>query len=82
MTDKRAKIHGGEGRKEPAGATRTRPVRVSDELWEAAKEKAAENGETLSDAIRGFLAEYVGDPNLSGLAGSEMDRRSASARQP
>lgn len=80
MTDKRAKVHGGEGRKTPAGATRTRPVRVSDELWEAAKTKAADNGESLSDAIRRFLAEYVGDPSIAVLAGSDMDRRSAKAR--
>lgn len=63
-------------RKGDRSATRTRPVRVSDELWEAAKERAAENGETLSDAIRRFLAEYVGSPAMSGLAGSDMDRRS------
>lgn len=67
-------------RKGDRSATRTRPVRVSDDLWEAAKEKAAENGESLSDAIRRFLADYVGDPNLSGLAGSEMDRRSGRTR--
>lgn len=68
-------------RKGDRSATRTRPVRVSDDLWEAAKEKATENGETLSDAIRRFLADYVGEPDMTGLAGSEMDRRSATARE-
>lgn len=67
-------------RKGDRSATRTRPVRVSDELWEAAKAKAAENGENLSDAIRRFLADYVGDPSQTGLAGSEMDRRSGIAK--
>ena len=33
--------------------------RVSDELWEAAKKRAEERGETLADALRAFLKRYV-----------------------
>ena len=33
-------------------ATKVRAVRVSDEVWQAALEKAAENGETVSDVVR------------------------------
>jgi hypothetical protein len=37
-------------------------VRVTDELWQAAKERASENGETVSDVIRRALVAYVGAP--------------------
>lgn len=33
--------------------------RVEDELWEAAKKRAAERGETLTDALRKFLRRYT-----------------------
>lgn len=33
--------------------------RVSDELWEAAKKRAEERGETLADALRAFLKRYT-----------------------
>lgn len=36
-----------------------RTVRVPDDLWEAAQEAAAKNGETLSEVIRRALEEYV-----------------------
>ena len=36
-----------------------RPVRVEDGLWEAAKAKAAERGETVSQVIRAALTRYV-----------------------
>jgi antitoxin component of RelBE/YafQ-DinJ toxin-antitoxin module len=39
--------------------TPNRVVRVEDELWDAAKAKAAERGETVSDAIRRALKRYV-----------------------
>lgn len=39
--------------------TPIRPVRVPDELWQAAQAKAAEKGETVSDAIRRALREYA-----------------------
>jgi len=38
---------------------KTRVVRVPDALWEAAKERADERGETVSDAIRKFLERYT-----------------------
>ena len=34
-------------------------MRVSDELWDAAKVRAAERGENLSEKIREFLTEYT-----------------------
>lgn len=63
------------------GATKVKGVRVSDELWDRAAEVAEANGSNRSDEIRRLLAEYVGDPSLSGLAGSDMDRRSVRARE-
>lgn len=42
-----------------ARGTTLRNVRVSDEIWEAAKERASENGETVSEVVRRSLAEYV-----------------------
>lgn len=41
-----------------AGTTR-RSVRVSDDLWTAATEKATERGESVSDVIRRALERYV-----------------------
>jgi len=34
-------------------------VKVEDELWEAAKAKAEERGDVLSEEIRKFLQRYV-----------------------
>lgn len=39
--------------------TPQRTVRVPDDVWEAAKTKAAERGENLSDVIRKALARYA-----------------------
>ena len=42
--------------------TPLRSIRVPDELWRAAQEKAAREGTTVSDAVRGFLARWVKRP--------------------
>lgn len=34
-------------------------VRVPDALWEAAKKRATERDESISEAVRRFLARYV-----------------------
>ena len=39
--------------------TPIRPVRVPDELWEAAKATAAERGETVTAVLLRALNEYV-----------------------
>lgn len=44
--------------KPPYEGTRLRPVRVDDDLWEAAKAEAALRGESVSVAIRRFLSGY------------------------
>lgn len=36
-----------------------RSIRVSAPLWDAAKAKAAERGETVSDVIRRALERYI-----------------------
>lgn len=36
-----------------------RTVRVPDELWNAARDKAADRGEILSDIVRRALRDYV-----------------------
>lgn len=38
---------------------KARPIRVSDKLWVAAKQRADEKGETVSEAVRKFLERYV-----------------------
>ena len=39
--------------------TPARAVRVEDALWRKAQERAAERGETVSEAIRKFLERYT-----------------------
>ena len=39
--------------------TPTRTIRVSNELWSAAKAKAAEDGRTVTDVIVTALKEYT-----------------------
>lgn len=39
--------------------TPTRTIRVSDELWNAAKEKAAELGVTVTDIVINALEEFI-----------------------
>ena len=36
-----------------------RAIRVPDDLWAAAKKRADEKGETVSEAIRKFLERYT-----------------------
>lgn len=44
---------------QPRADNPARSVRVPDELWQAAKERAAERGETVTDAILRALTRYV-----------------------
>lgn len=39
-----------------------RSIRVPDDLWEAAQEKAAVVGDTISDVVRKALLWYVNGP--------------------
>lgn len=39
--------------------THNRNVRVNDELWEAAREKARDDGITISEVIRQALKDYT-----------------------
>ena len=51
-------------------ATKNRVVRVTDEVWDAAKAKAEENGETVSEVIRRALIAYAKLPkNTPGVVG-------------
>lgn len=45
----------------PAKPTHTprRSIRISEALWAAAQEKAAERGESVSDIIRRALERYI-----------------------
>ena len=38
---------------------KNRVVRVSDRVWDAAKKRADEKGETVSEAVRKFLERYA-----------------------
>ena len=40
-------------------STKVRGVRIDDELWEAAQEKAAQRRESVADVIRRALLAYV-----------------------
>jgi len=42
-----------------ANATPTRTIRISDEIWNAAKEKAASVGCTVTDVIVLALEEFI-----------------------
>lgn len=44
---------------QPRADNTAHTIRCDTTLWEAAKERARENGETVSDAVRRFLAEYT-----------------------
>ena len=38
-----------------------REIRIGDDLWEAAKAKTHAEGTTVSELVRNFLIDYVGD---------------------
>jgi hypothetical protein len=44
------------------GETPNRTVRVPDGVWDAAKEKAAEEDKTVSDVVNDCLRKYVAKP--------------------
>lgn len=44
----------------PSKGTARRTIRVSDELWEQASARAADDGRHLSEVIREFLEAYAG----------------------
>ena len=43
----------------PRAVRPRRSIRVEDDLWDAAKAKAEERGDVLSEEIRKFLQRYV-----------------------
>lgn len=43
---------------QPRPGTKAHNIRLEDDLWEAAKQRAAERGETVSEAVRKFLIRY------------------------
>ncbi len=45
--------------------TPTRTFRCEDALWNAAKEKTAANGTTITDVLRTALVEYVADEDAT-----------------
>jgi Arc/MetJ family transcription regulator len=40
--------------------TKTKTIRIDEELWQAAIAKAATNDETVSDVVRRALGAYIG----------------------
>lgn len=67
MTTRKPKgepMAGGSG----VGVSRNRVFRCSDELWDAAKAKAEQDGDKVADVLREALAAYVGDPGVPLLA--------------
>jgi hypothetical protein len=47
---------------QPYPGDRIRNVRVPDELWEAAKSKAAAEGRSVSEVVRDYLKRWVAQP--------------------
>lgn len=43
----------------PDENTRPRQVRISDGLWQAAKQQAAKEGTTVADVVRDFLVKWT-----------------------
>jgi antitoxin component of RelBE/YafQ-DinJ toxin-antitoxin module len=43
----------------PKQPMKSRVIRVPDALWERAKKRADERGETVSEAVRKFLERYA-----------------------
>lgn len=43
----------------PKEPMKNRVIRVSDSVWEAAKTRADERNESVSDAVRKFLERYA-----------------------
>jgi antitoxin component of RelBE/YafQ-DinJ toxin-antitoxin module len=43
----------------PKEPMKSRVVRVPENLWTAARQRADERGETVSEAVRRFLERYV-----------------------
>ena len=46
----------------PTGKTTNRNLRVPDEEWVPALEKARQEGRTLTDVLRAYLRRYVATP--------------------
>lgn len=42
----------------PRPDNKAHTIRVSDDLWQRARMRAAEKGETVSEAVRKFLERY------------------------
>lgn len=51
--------HPPERHTEPVAETKVRTVRVDDELWQAAQQKAKRRRETVAAVIKRALVEYV-----------------------
>ena len=43
----------------PKEPMKSRVIRIPDRLWDAAKQRADEKGETVSEAVRKFLERYA-----------------------
>ena len=46
----------------PTGKTPVRNLRVPDDIWRAAQEKARAEGRTLTDVLVAYLKRYVAAP--------------------
>jgi hypothetical protein len=55
-------------------ATPLRAVRISDEVWHAAREQATLNDETLTDVIRRSLIDYSAAAEAQTTPGAAKDR--------
>lgn len=50
---------GGPVPNQPRKDNPARAIRIPDDLWEKAKRRADEKGETVSEAVRKFLERYT-----------------------
>lgn len=53
--------------------TPVRGLRVDDDLWHAAQEKAKAEGRTMTDVLVAYLKRYVATPTRKKPAGGDSD---------
>jgi hypothetical protein len=56
------------GQTDPVANTKVRHIRVETKLWDAARDVATDQHETVADVVRRALAAYVVDPNATNAA--------------
>jgi hypothetical protein len=62
------------------GQIPNRSLRIPDDLWQAAKERAEREGESISGVVRAYLARYIAEADDHNGISSRTERASPPAR--